>query len=122
MPELAMSSQGPLADPDGAKEAERAWQRAIADHAQDNQVLLNAALFLAKSDPAFSEKTLQQAKLRGGNDPYWNSVLGWLYATVMVSGSDSVFVEHAHSALTNSHNAALVGAAAPVLARTEPQF
>ncbi len=122
MPELEMSNKGPLGDPEGAREAEQAWQHAIAGHPQDNQILLNAAWFCAKSDPAFSEKVLQQANSRGGDDLQWNSMLGWLYATVMVSAPDGVFVEHAHSALAHSQNAALVAAAAPVLARPEPQF
>jgi hypothetical protein len=122
MPELEMSNKGPLADPGGVREAEQAWQRAIAAHAENNQVLLNAALFSAKLDPVFSERTLQQAKSRGHDDPYWNTMLGWLYGTGIVSGAEGAFAEHARSTLTRSASAAMVAAAAPVLARPEVKF
>jgi hypothetical protein len=123
MPELQMSRKGPLADPEGAKEAEQAWQRAITDHAQNNQILLNAALFSAIFDPAFSEQALQKAKSNSRDDTYWDSMLGWLYATVMVSGTDDgPFPEHARDTLTTCRKSALIAAAAPVLARPEPNF
>jgi hypothetical protein len=117
-----MSHKGPLADPDGAKQAEQAWQRALTKDPQNNQVLLNGALFSATIDPSFSERILQEAKSNRVDDALWNRSLGWLYATVLVSGSDNAFAEHARSTLTNSKNAALLAAAAPVLAQPEQKF
>jgi hypothetical protein len=120
--ELQMNNKGSLADPDGAKEAEQAWQRAITQHAQNNQVLLNAAMFCATFDPAFSEHALQQAKSNSHDDPYWDGMLGWLYATTLLSGAGGTFPEHARSTLIASHNAPLIAAAASLLARPQPNF
>ncbi|MGA8490942.1 MAG: hypothetical protein WB711_10990 [Terriglobales bacterium] len=122
MPEFQMSDKGPLADPQGAKRAEQAWQRAITDHGQNNQVILNAALFSVLFDPAFSERSLQEAKSNSQDERYRDCMLGWLYATVLVSGTDGAFPEHARSILTTSRNAVLIATAAPVLARPEPNF
>jgi hypothetical protein len=122
MPELQMSDKGPLADQEGAKEAEQSWQRAITDHSQNNQVLLNASLFSAAFDPGFSERSLQHAKSNSHDESYWDSMLGWLYATVVVSGTDGAFREHARGILTTSSNAVLIATAAPVFARPELNF
>jgi hypothetical protein len=122
MAELRMNNKGSLADPDGTKEAEQAWQRAITDHSQNNQVLLNAAMFCATFDPAFSEHALQHAKSNSHDDPYWDGMLGWLYASAMLSGTGGAFPERARSTLIASQNAALIAAAASVLARPEPNF
>jgi tetratricopeptide (TPR) repeat protein len=122
MPELQMENKGPLNDPDGAREAEAAWQRAIAEHAQNKQVLLNAALFSVLIDPAFSERTLLQAKSHSEDDNYCDLVLGWLYATAMVSGTDRAFAEHAHDILTASNDAPMLAGAASRLAWPQPTF
>jgi len=120
-PDLQISDKGLLADADGAKQAEQAWQRAITKDRQNNQVLLNGALFCATIDPAFSERVLQRAKSNSADDAPWNRALGWLYATALIAGTDG-FAEHARNTLTTSENAALLAAAAPVLARPEQKF
>jgi tetratricopeptide (TPR) repeat protein len=114
-PELNLAIRGPLADPDGAKKAEDAWQIAIAKHPENTHVSLNAALFSATTDPAFSERVLQNAKSHADDDSC-NRALGWLYAMVLASGSDRAFAEHAQSTLATSTNPALLVGAAPVLA------
>ncbi len=122
MPDLQMSNKGSLADADGAKQAEKAWQLVVTKDPQNNQVLLNGALFSATIDPAFSERVLQRAKSNSVDDARWNRVLGWLYAKALVSGTDKAFAEHARSTLTTSENAALLAAAALVLAQPEQRF
>ena len=122
MPDLQISNKGPLGDSDGAKQAEEAWQTAITKDPQDNQALLNSALFCAAIDPAFSEGILRRAESKSDDRVPWNRALGWLYAKALVSGNGEAFAEHARSALTTSENAALLAAAAPVLAQPEQKF
>lgn len=122
MPELHIGKTGPLADPDGLIEAEKTWRRAIAEHSGEKQILINAALFSAASDPGFSEQSLQQAKASGHDDAYWDQMLGWLYATAMVAGTDAAFAKHAQGALAASTSPSLLAAAAPVLAQPETKF
>jgi hypothetical protein len=119
--DLQMSNHGPLADPDGAKEAEQAWRRVIAKNPGNNQVLLNSALFSATIDPEFSESALQQGK-SNNQDALWNRALGWLYATAPVSDIDKAFAKHAQGTLLSSENTDLLTAAALFLARPEQKF
>lgn len=114
-PELHLGKSGPLADPEGAKQAEQAWLKAITKHPENAQASLNAALFSAATDPAFSEQVLQHAKSHP-DDASSNRALGWLYATALVSGVDGAFAEHARSMLTTSTNPNLLAGAGPVLA------
>jgi hypothetical protein len=116
-PDLQMSNHGPLADPDGAKQAEQAWQRAIAKNPSNDQILLNSALFSATIDPAFSEEVLQRAKSNNVEDLFWNRALGWLYATALVSDVDKAFAQHAQATLSSSENTALLTSAALILAK-----
>jgi hypothetical protein len=120
--DLQMSNHGPLADPDGAKQAEQAWQRAIAKNPLNNQILLNSALFSATIDPAFSEEVLQRAKSNNVEDLFWNRALGWLYATALVSDIDKAFAQHAQATLISSENTALLTSAALILAKPEQKF
>lgn len=113
--ELHLDNSGPLADPNGAKQAEDSWQRAIAKHPENAQTSLNAALFSATTDPAFSEHALEHARSHA-DDASCNRALGWLYGMALVSGSDRAFAEHAQSTLARSANPDLLVGAAPVLA------
>ncbi len=119
MAEFQISDRGPMADLAGVREAKQAWRQAVADHPQGTEMLLNAAMFFAETDPEFSEWALLEAKSRSRGDAHLESVLGWLYATSIVSGTHSSFASHARSLLTTSDNADLIAAAVPVLAWPE---
>jgi hypothetical protein len=114
--DLRIGKEGPLADPQGLEEAEQAWRSEIADHAENNDVLQNAAAFFASSDPAFSERALLQAKSQSRHAIYWNVLLGRLYGIAMASGVDGAFTEHARGILKTSNEPALLAAAASELA------
>jgi tetratricopeptide (TPR) repeat protein len=117
-PELQFENSGPRSDPDGAKQAEQAWQRAITRSHENTQVNLNAAIFSATTDPAFSEQVLRHADSHAENASF-NRTLGWVYATALVSDLDRAFAEHAHSTLMTSTNPDVLLGAAPVLASPE---
>ena len=120
-PDLKISNYGPLADPEGAKQAEHAWQGAIDNNPGNNQVLLNSAWFSATINPAFSESALQRGQ-SNNNDRLWNQALGWLYATALASDRDKAFAKHAESTLLSSENTDLLVAGALFLARPDQKF
>lgn len=113
--ELNISGKGPLADPEGAILAERAWRRAVDDPARERQTFLNAAWFCAEADPFFSERTLQSAISFFPDDTPSQSELGWLYAISLANGSDGAFVQHTRSVLAASQDVILLSSAALVL-------
>jgi hypothetical protein len=116
LPELQLDADGELADPEGMKQAGQLWREVIAKHANNSEVMQNAAAFMAQSDPTYSEVLLKQLQSTGGKNPYWSELLGWTYARALVSGSKSPFSQHAREALAKSQDPDILDGAAPLLA------
>ncbi len=113
--DFQISSEGPLADPQGARLAAEAWRKALFDYGGDPDVLRNAASSLADSDPAYVEKLLEKQRTQHPEDPRWSSALAWVYTRALQSGTDAMFAEQVRTKLAASTDPNLLDMVATML-------